>query len=134
LRVCCDTNVVVSAVATRGICADLLNLVLAEHELVLGETVLSELGPVLNRKMGIPRAVVVELDAFLRQRATVVPKPAQPLKTALDAADAAVLAEAAAGADVLVTGDQQLLELQHPPLPILTPRGLWDRLRGSSPP
>jgi predicted nucleic acid-binding protein len=125
---------VLSAVATRGICADLMNLVLAEHELVLGETVLSELGRVLNRKMGIPKVVIAELDAFLRQRATVIPKPDQPVETALDAADAAVLTEAAAGADVLVTGDQQLLELQHPPVPMLSPRGLWDHLRGSSPP
>lgn len=131
MRVCFDTNVVVSAVATRGICADLMNLVLAEHDLVLGETVLSELGHVLDRKMGVPRATIAELDAFLRQQATIIATPERVPESGLDAEDAAVLAEAAAGADVLVTGDQQLLELPHPSLPILSPRGLWDRLRSA---
>ena len=52
LDVFLDTNVVVSAVATRGLCADLFHVVLAEHELVLGETVLTELRPVLRRRSG----------------------------------------------------------------------------------
>ncbi|MGA2382783.1 MAG: putative toxin-antitoxin system toxin component, PIN family [Gemmatimonadales bacterium] len=132
MRVCFDTNVLVSAVATRGICADLMNLVLAEHEVVLGETVLSELKRVLERKVRVPKATTAELDAFLRQRATVISASRQAPEGALDAADAAVLAEAAAGADVLVTGDRQLLELPRPPIPIVSPRGLWDLLRTTS--
>lgn len=43
MRVALDTNVLVSAVATRGLCADVFNLVLAEHHLVVSVTVLSEL-------------------------------------------------------------------------------------------
>ena len=132
MRVCFDTNVLVSAVATRGICADLMNLVLAEHEVVLGETVLSELKRVLERKVRVPKATTAELDAFLRQRATVISASRQAPEGALDAADAAVLAEAAAGSDVLVTGDRQLLELPRPPIPIVSPRGLWDLLRTTS--
>jgi putative PIN family toxin of toxin-antitoxin system len=135
LRVCFDTNVVVSAFATRGVCADLMNLVLAEHELLLGETVLGETRRILRRKMGVPKATLDELDTFLRRRATAVPTPGRALSTPLDPADAAVLAEAeGAGADVLVTGDRQLLELPDPPIPIVSPRGLWERLRNSARP
>jgi predicted nucleic acid-binding protein len=48
----------------------------------------------------------------------------------LDAADAAVVAEAVAGrADVLVSGDQDLLKLANPPIRIVSPRGLWEALR-----
>jgi type 1 glutamine amidotransferase len=43
VRIALDTNVLVSAVATRGLCADILNLVLAKHQLVVGVTVLAEL-------------------------------------------------------------------------------------------
>jgi uncharacterized protein len=39
VRVALDTNVLVSAVATRGICADVLRVVLTEHELVVGARV-----------------------------------------------------------------------------------------------
>jgi predicted nucleic acid-binding protein len=37
-------------------------------------------------------------------------------------------------ADVLVTGDSALLEAARSlPLPVVNPRGLWDRLRASKP-
>jgi predicted nucleic acid-binding protein len=42
VRVFLDTNVLVSAFASRGLCADLLELVLLEHDLVSGQTVLRE--------------------------------------------------------------------------------------------
>ena len=42
MRVFLDTNVLISAFATRGLGADVVNLVLAEHQLVLGESVLRD--------------------------------------------------------------------------------------------
>lgn len=42
MRVALDTNVLVSAIGTRGLCADLMRLVLRDHELVVGEQVLLE--------------------------------------------------------------------------------------------
>ena len=130
MRVFLDTNVVVSAVATRGLCADLFQAILAEHELVLGETVLEELRSVLSRKLKVPRATIDELEAHLRMQAVVTAvKEAKPIR-GLDAADAAVMAEAlASGADVLVSGDQDLLKLVKPSVKVVSPRGLWDQLR-----
>jgi putative PIN family toxin of toxin-antitoxin system len=130
LKIALDTNVVVSAVATRGLCADLVQLILLEHELVLGETVLAELRQVLRRKLKLPEATVDEVESFLRRRALVVAKhSAQPIRE-LDAADAAVLAEAATGsADILVTGDGDLLRVTDSPVKVVSPRGLWDLLR-----
>jgi uncharacterized protein len=40
LRVFLDTNVLVSAFAARGLCADLFELVLLQHELILSRSVL----------------------------------------------------------------------------------------------
>ena len=128
MKVCLDTNVVVSAVATRGLCGDLFQAILAEHELVLGETVLGELRTVLSRKMRVPRDTIHELEAHLRGH--VVKAAAKRRITGLDAADAAVVAEAVAGrADVLVSGDQHLLKLADPPVEIVSPRGLWEAFR-----
>ncbi|HVH66371.1 MAG TPA: putative toxin-antitoxin system toxin component, PIN family [Gemmatimonadales bacterium] len=130
MRVFLDTNVVVSAVATRGLCADLFAAILAEHELVLGETVLDEIRRVLGRKLRVQRATLEELDGLLSSHATVARAPAKSAIKGLDAADAAVVAEAVAGrAEVLVSGDQDLLKLADPPIPIVSPRGLWDLLR-----
>jgi len=128
VKVFLDTNVVVSAVATRGLCADLFQAILAEHELVLGETVLGEVRTVLKRKMRVSRDTIQEFEAHLRGHATVVKAAAKRHITGLDAADAAVVAEAVAG-HVLVSGDQDLLKLAEPPVKIVSPRGLWEALR-----
>ncbi len=135
MKVALDTNVLVSAVATRGLCADVLHITLAEHQLVVGPAVLAELRRALRQKLRLPPDLVDEMDSFLRRRASVAPH-APPLTLRLrDRSDLAVLAEAVAGeADVFVTGDRDLLDVAHDaPLPILTPRQFWEHLRGEPP-
>ncbi len=129
--VCFDTNVLVSAIATRGICADILNVVVIEHRLLVGVTVLRELRQVLLQKLQVPAAVAEEMDAFLRLHATVIADAGSLELLELNSADRAVLAEAISGrADVLVTGDQDLLRVAaRAPVKILTPRGFWELLR-----
>jgi putative PIN family toxin of toxin-antitoxin system len=131
VRVCLDTNVLVAAVATRGLAADVVRLILAEHDLVVPEAVLAELGRVLASKLKLPRARVAEIEAFLREH-EVIPRPARLLELEVrDRADAWVLASAVAGrADVLVTGDQDLLVLgSKAPVRVLDPRGFWTLAR-----
>ena len=135
MRVFLDTNVLVSAVATRGLSADLVYTVLAEHQLVLSETILSELRRVLRSKLRVPEELIDELEAFLRQEATLVVDEVAQLDIEIrDPTDAAVLAEAVAGeAEVLVTGDADLLEIvSSAPIPIHGPRDFWEQLRRRS--
>ena len=49
-------------------CADMIRLVLAEHELVVGEVVLKELERVLTRKIELPVETIQEIIAFLEQQ------------------------------------------------------------------
>ena len=131
MRVFLDTNVLVSAVATRGLCADVMQACLAEHHLVVGVTVLSELRQVLLKKLRLPEETAGEFDSFLRRQAEII-EAATPLSINLrDPSDIPVLAEASEGeADVLVTGDRDLLEIEsEAPLPILSPRDFWELLR-----
>ena len=134
MRVCLDTNVLVAALATRGLAADVVRLVLTEHDLVVPEVVLTELRRVLAGKLKLPAAQIDAVEAFLREH-ELVPKPARPLALAIrDRADAWVLASAVAGrADVLVTGDQDLLVVAaQAPLPVLDPRAFWTLARRSA--
>ncbi len=131
MRVFLDTNVLVAAFATRGLCADVLRVVLAEHDLLTGEVVLAELRDVLDRSLKLPIGTVADILALLRAH-EVVPKPDKPSDVAVrDPDDRWILASAIAShADVLVTGDQDLLAVvDNAPVPILSPRGFWDRLR-----
>jgi putative PIN family toxin of toxin-antitoxin system len=134
VKVCVDSNVLVSAFATRGLAADVLRTVLAEHELLVPEVVLAETRRALERKIRLPAQVIDAIEQLLRDQ-TIIPKPTKlPAIAVRDADDAWVLASAIAGtADVLVTGDQDLLVVaKDAPLPIESPRQFWERLRRQS--
>ena len=117
MRIFFDTNVLVSAFLARGLCADLLRLVLREHTLVSSEVVLTELRDVLSRKGRLPPAQIEAIETFLRDQ-PIAPRPGQTLLLGL------------VDADLVVTGDQGLLACTTCPLPLLTPRACWQQLRG----
>jgi putative PIN family toxin of toxin-antitoxin system len=131
LRVFLDTNVLVSAFATRGLCADVVRQVLAEHTLVTGEVVLRELRRVLRTRLRLPARRVEEIERFLREQ-EVIPKPGKPSETAVrDPDDASVLASAEVGkVDVLLTNDRDLLDVaEKASVNIVDPRAFWALLR-----
>lgn len=130
MKIYVDTNVLVSAYAARGICSDLLRFILAEHELLVGEVNLTELRRVLRERLKASPERIAAIEAELRAE-TVVPKPSAPSAVPVrDPDDQWVLAEVSS-ADLLVTGDQDLLAVaEQSSVPIVSPRGCWERLRG----
>lgn len=129
-----DTNVLVSAFVARGLCADLFRYLLAEHEILTGEVNLLELKRTLRNKFAATADQIADVERQLRDH-TVVPKPiARTAFRLRDRDDEWVRASAIAGsADLLVTGDQDLLVVAgRALLPILTPRQAWERLREQS--
>lgn len=133
MKVFFDTNVLIAAFATRGLCADLFAHVLLEHELIVGEVVLEELRQKLRTKIKLPKKAIDEIEKLLRE-GTVIEKPRKHLGLKItDRDDEWVVASAfAGGADVLVTGDAAVLKVAaRSPVRIISPRGLWDLLRGT---
>ena len=134
MKVFFDTNVVLAAFATRGLCADLFAHVLLEHELLVGETVIRELRSMLRIKLKLSKSAIAEIEALLRDQVVVETPPEHLNLKISDADDEWIVAEAMAGdADVLVTGEAALQKLTRAPLPIVSPRGLWEMLRGAEP-
>jgi putative PIN family toxin of toxin-antitoxin system len=132
VRVFLDTNVLVAAFATRGLSADVLRTVLAEHELLLSTTVIEEFTGALIEKLRVPEPTVREIAAYLRASAALAEMPSKPPAVAIrDPDDAVILGEALSiGADVLVTGDKDLLEAGTvPDIRIIDPRGFWQLVR-----
>lgn len=131
MRVFLDTNVLASAVATRGLCVDVLREVLTSHELVTSAHVLSELRRVLRSKFGVAQDLIADFIGLLRQD-TVLAQPGQlPTVDIEDRDDLLILSAAiSAGAAVFVTGDRELLAIGHVEnLAILSPRQFWEKLK-----
>ena len=126
-----DTNVLASAFGTRGMCADVLRLILGEHEMLTGEVVIEELRGVLRRKFGVAAETVNEIESFLHGY-HVEPKPRELANLKLaDHNDLVVVGSAInAKAEILITGDQEILELGEKPtgLRICSPRDFWEML------
>jgi putative PIN family toxin of toxin-antitoxin system len=133
MRIFTDTNVLVSAFTARGLCADLLEVILADHQLLTGEIVLQELERVLITKLKVPKTKVSEVLLFLRKY-HVEPTPQKPSEIELRDEDDRWVLESAlkANADILVTGDKDLLTISNKILQIkiISPRGFWNILKG----
>lgn len=133
-RVCLDSNVLVAAFVARGLCADLLRLVLAEHELVLLEVVADEIRRVLTEKLEASNEALCAVEAlFGRFEAVVRGDVASPIPLR-DPDDERVLADAiVADAEVLVSGDHDLLSVAaESPIRILSPRAFMVLSRGTT--
>ncbi len=131
MRVFLDTNVLVSAFGTRGLCTDVLLAVLRDHELVTGETVLEELPRVLARKFRLPGTTVERVVTLLRHESVMIARAMSIDVDVRDPNDVSILGEGLAGqAEVLVTGDEDLLEVSDPgAIRIVSPRAFWEMLR-----
>ena len=132
MKVFLNTNVLVSGFTARGLCADVIRLVLAEHELITGEVILGEMERVLTKKIGLSASTTEEILSFLETQ-IVEPRPnTVPAIPIRDEDDKLVLASAlAAKCHVLVTGDKGLLDVADriTDLTITDPRGFWNLIK-----
>jgi putative PIN family toxin of toxin-antitoxin system len=135
MRLVFDSNVLIAAFSTRGLCHAVLESCLIVHELVVSEVILKEVGRKLRTKMRVPAAVAEEIDQFLRAHAVLVEPTSVSSKVCRDKKDLPVLGTAEAGnAAFLVTGDSDLLDVRvYAETKIVTPRELWEQLRTRRP-
>jgi len=133
VRIVLDTNVLVAAFGTRGLCEALVAACLESHDLVTSDHILAELRKHLVKAFRLTGQRADEIAALVREHAEVVSPTSVPRAACRDRSDLPVLGTAVAGkADLLVTGDKDLLELKRfEGVPIVTPRECYVRLVGS---
>ena len=124
MRVVLDTNVLVAAFVARGVCADLFERVIADHELVLSPQILDEFDRVMTSKLPFDQTRVERALALFRRVGRIVTPETLEEPVCRDRDDDAVLALArSAGATCLVTGDDDLLILESfEQIQIISPR------------
>jgi putative PIN family toxin of toxin-antitoxin system len=98
---------------------------------VISEVIVSEFSRILKAKLKVPQERVNTALAVF-DSADLLPKPEAPADVELrDPDDKWVVATAFAGhADVLVSGDRDVLALEDPDgLKVMSPRQFWEYLR-----
>lgn len=129
MTVVLDTNVLVASLVANGLCREVVHRAIRLRLLATSDALLDELERTLQEKF----AITPSAEDFLRQlRAGVRVAAPQALSTPVcrHATDDMVLATAiGAGADLIVTGDQDLLALgSYQGVRILSPRSCLERL------
>ncbi|MCH2156277.1 MAG: putative toxin-antitoxin system toxin component, PIN family [Opitutales bacterium] len=123
-----DTNVVIAAFASRGLCESLFELCLETHDLVVSDFLLSELEEKLIKRLRLPEDRVSEvLELYSRCSRSIVPVEVS-ISECRDPEDLLVLGTCRASkADYLVTGDKDLLVLgTFESTSIVSPRAFYD--------
>jgi predicted nucleic acid-binding protein len=108
-----------------------LREVFASHELFISDQVLIELRRVLQSKFGVSQELIDDFIELL-ERDSIPAQPGQLPRVELkDSDDLTILGAAiSAGAEVLVTGDRELLNLNRiSDLEVLSPRQFWEKLK-----
>jgi putative PIN family toxin of toxin-antitoxin system len=124
MRLVLDANVLIAAFVARGVCAELLEHSVREHEPVTSAAILEEVRRSLVGKIKVTAAQAVRL---LRTRLEVVEPVALGAQVCRDPDDDVVLGTGVVGrCDAIVTGDKDLLDLaSYRDIAIVSPRGFW---------
>lgn len=130
MRIVLDTNVIVAAFATRGICSEVFEVCLSEHTIIVSEHILSEVKEKLQSKIKLPKDITHDIIGYLKESAEICEPRHVPLGICRDKDDLKIIGTALSGnADFIITGDDDLLTIRkYAKTKIVSPRKFWDYL------
>ncbi len=123
-----DTNVIIAAFVSRGLCKDVFEMGISDHDCVSSAYILTECQEKLITKFKLSPAHVTEVLSILTANFTIIEPQIPPTLKFKDPDDLPILGTAiAAKATALITGDQELLKLKKiKNTDILSPREIWN--------
>jgi len=114
MKIVLDTNVLIAAFATQGLCHALVELCLDQQEIVLSQEILVEVARALEKKLKVPARVIKDTIDYLKEHGTVQKLQLPQKRISRDPSDDHVLALAEqSGAEYIITGDEDLLVLKR---------------------
>ena len=111
-----DTNILIAAFLTEGLCPGLLIRARKRNfDLILSDDIIREFKNTLTKKFKISSADVSEITSIVTEAATeIIDETTSIARTCRDQDDDMIIACAvSAGADYIVTGDEDLLVLKR---------------------
>ena len=126
-----DTNVIIAAFASRGLCQAVFELCLDRCEIVLSEEILREVLMNLNGKIKLPLPQCESIVSYLRENCFISDIDYLEASSCRDKDDVHILGLAQRSlAEYIITGDKDLLDLvEYKSAKIVTPREFWALLK-----
>jgi len=127
VRVVLDSNVIVAAFATHGVCHELFEYCLRNTTILCSDFISGEVERILIQKIKIPAKNASEITQYLKHQTQWIVPGHEVLKTLRDPHDQMIVSTALSGsADFLITGDRDMLVLKMiKKTSILSPREFW---------
>jgi len=114
MKVLLDTNVLIAAFITHGLCSDILEHCIRQHKLITSEFILNEFQEHLICKFKYDKAEAREAIELVRLKAEVVIPVVLENQVCRDPDDDIILGTAIAGSvTCIITGDKDLLVLKR---------------------
>ena len=127
MRLVLDTNVLIAAFISHGVCNELLEHCVINHDVVLSQFILDELKTKLTTKFKFTTRDAASVVSLLRSRCSVVRTQALPAPVSRDPDGDNIIATALSGScDCIITGDKDLLVLKKTgDILIVSPSHFW---------
>ncbi len=134
MRLVLDSNIIIAAFAARGLCAALFEYCLESHDVIFCEEILEEVSEKLHEKIKVPKRVVEEIEAYLRESGELIRPVNIKVPRLKDKNDLSILGTAVVSvADFLITGDAEFLKLKKVgDTDIISPRTFWEEMRSEN--
>ena len=127
MRVVLDSNVLVAAFATHGVCYDLFEHCLKNTTILCSDFIAGEVERILTDKIKIPAKKTLEIIHYIKSQSQWIISQRVIIENLRDPNDYMIIATALYGeADYLITGDKDILILKNiQGTIILSPRDYW---------
>jgi len=127
MRLVLDTNVLIAAFISHGVCNELLEHCVLNHEVVLSKFILAELKDKLTGKFKFTAREANAAVRLVKSRCEIVTTVPLATPVCRDPDDDSIIATAVAGqCTCIITGDKDLFALDKPcGVQVLAPGAFW---------
>jgi putative PIN family toxin of toxin-antitoxin system len=131
MKIILDTNVIIAAFATHGLCHSVFELCIDQYEIFTSQHIIEEVEENLSDKFKMPKGVVFAVIENLRENSTLAIADELAAPICRDPDDDRILGFAhSTQSEFIITGDRDLLSLKtFENTKIVTPREFWENVR-----
>ena len=130
MKIIFDTNVILAAFLTEGLCYKVLNRCIGNFEIIISNWIIREVTEKLKIKFNVPSSQIQSVTRFIKNYFIHIEPSGEIPDICRDKDDNNVIHLAEfSKADIIITGDKDLLDIGvYKKCKIISPRQFWELL------